>query len=51
LKSIILVRDDGTRDLAFVVCLDFDTRSWANARLKAFKRRGVVQVIEQTTLH
>jgi hypothetical protein len=51
MKAIILVRDDGTRDVAYLVGLDFDTRSWANARRKRFKRRGVVKIIELTSLH
>jgi hypothetical protein len=51
MKAIILVRGDGTRKVAYWVNLDFDTRLWANARLKTFKRRGVVKVIEQTSLH
>jgi hypothetical protein len=46
MKAIILVHHDGSRLLAFVTSVDFDTQAWANDRRDVFALLQVVRVVE-----
>lgn len=47
MKTIVLVCHDGARTLAFVVPVDFDTQTWADARRESLRLIGVVKVVEE----
>jgi hypothetical protein len=46
-KAINLIHADGTRTLAFIRPMNFDTQAWANKRIDSFKLLNIVKVEEE----